>query len=831
MSYIYRDPIAVDDYAIVEADGKVGIHVLANDFGDELKIKFAATDKISVNGGTIKLNNNGTPHNFSDDKLVYRPAADFTGFDSFTYAISDGKGGMDMTTVKVKVQPANRDPVAVDDYAMVEAGGQVGIKVLLNDFDLDGDALRIKFAATDKISANGGTIKLNNNGTPHDFSDDKLVYRPAADFTGVDSFTYAISDNKGGMDMATVKVKVKAPIVDLAIDKEFIPTVQDEFKIATYGENISFTLTATNNSSVTAKNVVITDEISQLENITISDLPLGGSYTIDPETNILKITIPKLAGGEEATFTVSGDVVVPEELVIFNFFGQLANDNPELQEYASTVVNGTQYLDLNLTKEVGSSIVRFNFNSLTNSADIDAANIHDPDLSNNTSSDKADIAQAKYTGILNNNEPFELFVAETDPNFQDRLDPINPDNPSDSRPFIDVDWGSGSRGTYFNNSQFLEPDQIGRFSLNLFWDNAEAIEKGVPGGLFEQFLALEADGNLTDSSDEQAILNFLAARIAEGDAGQNKFVNGSLPLLNTETEATETTDFTQGQYTPDLGQADIVTIVVASNGVFESDVNGNPLPISESLGNSLQEGLDNLDPATNPGTVLNIVIDDSVTRTRLQTLSFNSLADKGYFVKELDIQSESITFISSNHPANVDLSLIEVTEVTPNSLTLTGGHAKDIFIGSNLAETIYGDNGKDQIAGGLGNDLIFGGKGNDLLRGDGGNDIIIGGAGRDVLRGSFGLDTLIGGYYDPKTRYLYKKGGDIYVLEENAGLDTVKGFAKNDAIGLLSIDRNDLDLRVESGSTIISLDGEDLMLIEGIDDPHDLNFTDDFHMI
>ncbi|MEM9274574.1 MAG: Ig-like domain-containing protein, partial [Cyanobacteria bacterium P01_F01_bin.143] len=776
-----------------------------------------------ANNGTIKLNNNGTPDNFADDRLVYRPAEGFTGVDTFHYAISDGNSGMDTATVKINVAAVNQDPVAVDDQAMVAQAGQVGIKVLDNDFDPDGDDIRIKFAATDKISANGGTIKLNNNGTPHNFADDRLVYRPAEGFTGVDTFHYAISDGNGGMDAATVEVTVKPPGVDLAIAKEFIPTFQDE-KIAVYGENLSFTLTATNNSSGTAENVVITDEISQLENITISDLPLGGSYTIDPETNILEISIPELAGGEEATFTVSGDVVAPAELVIFNFFGQLDNDNSALQEYSSTVINGTQYLDLNLTKEVGSPIVRFNFNSLTNSANINADNISDPDHSNNRSSDTAEIAQAKYTGTLNNNEPFELLIFETDS--------MNPDNLGDSRPLIDVDFQLDfSPSDYINDSQFLAPDQRGMAALNLLWDNAAEVEKGVPGGLLEQFLALEADGDLTDSSDEQAVLDFLESRIIAGDASLDKFTNGDLELFNLTTGEFQKTEFTQGQYTQNLGQADIVNIVVTSNGVFETGSNGDILPDSESLGDSLQAGLDNLDPAANAGTVLNIVIDDSVTQTRLQTLSFNSLADRGYFVQGLEIQSDSINFKSSNHPANIDLSLIEVTETTPNSLTLNGGNAKDNFIGSNLPETIYGGDSRDTIAGGLGNDLLFGGQGNDLLRGDGGNDIIIGGKGHDVLRGSFGQDTLIGNYYDPSRHYLDYKGGDIYVLEANAGLDTVKSFAKHDVIGLLDIEQSELNFRVEHGSTIISLEGEDLMLIEGIDDPHDLNFTTEFHVI
>ena len=831
---INQDPVAIDNRAMVEAEGQVGIRVLNNDFdpdGDDLRIKFAATDKISANGGTIKLNNNGTPNNFADDRLVYRPAAGFTGIDTFSYAIQDGNGGMDTATVKVNVQARNQDPVAVDDRAIVEAEGQVGIHVLDNDFDPDGDKIKIKFAATDKISANGGTIKLNNNGTPHNFSDDRLVYRPAAGFTGVDTFSYGIKDGNGGMDTATVEVTVKPPAVDLAIAKELIPTFQDQ-KIAVYGENLSFTLTATNNSSGTAKNVVITDEISQLENITISDLPLGGSYTIDPVTNILKVSIPELAGGEEATFTVSGDVVAPEELVVFNFFGQLANDNSELQEYASTVVNGTQYLDLNLTKEVGSPIVRFNFNSITNSADIDADDLQDPDLSNNRSSDTAEIAQAKYTGTLSNNEPFELLVVETDPEFQNQLDPVDPDNPSDLRSLIDVDWGvRPSSSFYINDSQFLEPDQTGIAGLNLLWDNAEDIEKGVPGGILDQFLALEADGDLANSADEQAILDFLESRIIAGDASLDKFVSGDVQLLNATTGEFEKTEFTQAQYTQDLGEADIVNIRVTSNGVFETDSNGDIVPDSESLGDSLQAGLDNLDPATNTGTVLNIVIDDSVTQTRLQTLSFNSLADKGYFVRELEIQGDSINFDSFNHPANIDLSLVEVTETTPNSLTLTGGNAKDSFTGSSLPETIYGGSNKDTIVGGLGNDLLFGGRGKDLIRGDGGNDILIGGKGNDVLRGSFGRDTLIGNYYDPSRHYLHNKGGDIYVLEENAGLDTVKSFAKHDAIGLLDIDQHDLTFTVSNGNTTISLDGEDLMLIEGINNPHDLNFTTEFHVI
>ena len=120
-----------------------------------------------------------------------------------------------MATVDINVTgdvtDGNRNPIAVEDKATTEAGKQVGIRVLDNDYDPDGDPVKIKFSATDKLSANGGTIKWNNNGTPDNYADDRLVYNPAEGFTGKDSFSYAISDGNGGMDMATVDIEVIDP--------------------------------------------------------------------------------------------------------------------------------------------------------------------------------------------------------------------------------------------------------------------------------------------------------------------------------------------------------------------------------------------------------------------------------------------------------------------------------------------------------------------------------------------------------------------------------------------------------------------------------------------
>lgn len=594
---------------------------------------------------------------------------------------------------------------------------------------------------------------------------------------------------------------------DLELIKEFIPTFpvtslplaqEDQFKIATYGENISFTLKVKNNGAFTANNVVITDEISQLENIVVSGIPTGGNYTLDTNTNILTITIPTIANNEEIEITVSGDVITPDELVKFNFFGQLDNDNLELQEYASTVINGTQYLDFNLTKIAGSPIVTFGFNYINNTATVEAANILDSNPNNNISSDIASIAHAKYQGTLANGEQVNLVAAD--------FTPDNLEDDNDNLPTIDVDWGTASTGRTSNQSDFLPDGNVGTFNLELYWDNVDDIQKGIVGGIYEQFLTLEADGDLTNSTDEQAILDFLESRIVAGDANPNKFVSSSLNLTNHLGE-TQNTEFVQAQFTPGELNGEITLII--------------------NSGDSLQAALDSIAPAINPLTALKIVVTSSVTakqlqaaaqlQTQLQTLSFNSLLNKGYLVTQLRVEGDLITsFNSQNKSGNIDLSLIPVTA---NSLRINGGNARDILTGSSLSETINGGNDRDYIAGGLGNDTLLGGKGKDQLRGDGGDDFLVGGSGRDILRGSFGNDTLVGGNYDPITKYTADRDGDIYVLEPNAGLDIVKDYSISDQIGLLGINRSELTLRIQGINTIISLNGEDLMVVEGTFNP------------
>ena len=204
-----EDPIALTDSAVSLTNTSVLIDVLANDRDPNndpiLLIEFS-----DAGNGTVSLEDNGTPDNLSDDRLVYSPNPNFSGFDSFTYSISDGNGGSDRGTVNIMVietgtpTPGNNLPNAVNDSRTTAVNTPITINVLANDNDPDGDIIQL----INFTNPSNGTVRRNNNNTPQDLSDDRLTYTPNPQFTGADSFTYRIADGNGGIDQATVEVTV-----------------------------------------------------------------------------------------------------------------------------------------------------------------------------------------------------------------------------------------------------------------------------------------------------------------------------------------------------------------------------------------------------------------------------------------------------------------------------------------------------------------------------------------------------------------------------------------------------------------------------------------------
>jgi hypothetical protein len=184
---IFREspPVARDDNVVTDEDSPVSIKLPGYDANeDELTytiVKSPSHGKLSGTGPNVR----------------YTPNSNFSGTDSFTFKVNDGTTHSAEATISVTVMAANDVPNAKDDRINTKEDTAISvIDVLTNDTDEDGDSLEV----IDVTQGQNGTVAINTDNT--------LSYTPKADFSGSDSFTYTVSDGKGGKNKATVHVRV-----------------------------------------------------------------------------------------------------------------------------------------------------------------------------------------------------------------------------------------------------------------------------------------------------------------------------------------------------------------------------------------------------------------------------------------------------------------------------------------------------------------------------------------------------------------------------------------------------------------------------------------------
>ncbi len=197
-------PVAVPDIDQTDEDTPVTVAVLSNDTdadGDPLTVTAA-----SAPNGTVVINADGT--------VTYTPKPNFNGTDIITYTVSDGKGGFATTTATITVNAVNDIPAAVNDNVSTPEDAPVIIPVLGNDTDADGDPLTVTAAASPN-----GSVTINADGT--------ITFTPDADFNGITTISYEISDGKGGTSTAVVTVNV-TPVNDLPVaSPDVVITTED----------------------------------------------------------------------------------------------------------------------------------------------------------------------------------------------------------------------------------------------------------------------------------------------------------------------------------------------------------------------------------------------------------------------------------------------------------------------------------------------------------------------------------------------------------------------------------------------------------------------------
>jgi hypothetical protein len=115
---------------------------------------------------------------------------------TFTYTVSDARGGSAVGTVTVTIRTP---PVAVADSAATTVGAPVTISVLANDTDANGDILTV----TAITQSPNGTASILTTGAQ---ANKAIVFTPRV--SGVATFTYTVSDGNGGSAIGTVTVTV-----------------------------------------------------------------------------------------------------------------------------------------------------------------------------------------------------------------------------------------------------------------------------------------------------------------------------------------------------------------------------------------------------------------------------------------------------------------------------------------------------------------------------------------------------------------------------------------------------------------------------------------------
>ena len=179
---------------------------------------------IMPSGATLKLNSNGSfNYDPSTSPTLNGLSVGQTGKDSFNYTIRDVNGAQSTATVTITVTGVNDAPIARNDEFSTSEDSALTSENLLNDnghgVDSDPDFVdSLVVSAVNGIAGNvgktislssGAALKVNLNGT---FAFDPTISAKWQSLpvgqNGTETFTYTISDNKGGNSTATVTITV-----------------------------------------------------------------------------------------------------------------------------------------------------------------------------------------------------------------------------------------------------------------------------------------------------------------------------------------------------------------------------------------------------------------------------------------------------------------------------------------------------------------------------------------------------------------------------------------------------------------------------------------------
>lgn len=130
--------------------------------------------------------------------LKYTPDRNVTGADSFTFSVSDGQLQSTIETITLNIAPINDAPVSFSQALSLPEDSPRGI--ILSGVDLEGDSLTFTVLTPPSKGQLAG-------------SPPNLTYTPNLNFSGLDSFTFGISDGSLTSSAAAINLTIN-PVND-----------------------------------------------------------------------------------------------------------------------------------------------------------------------------------------------------------------------------------------------------------------------------------------------------------------------------------------------------------------------------------------------------------------------------------------------------------------------------------------------------------------------------------------------------------------------------------------------------------------------------------------
>jgi hypothetical protein len=161
---------------------------------NELTINVGSSNPGLISSASVAISGDGAART-----LTLTPAAGQAGLATITLTVSDGSASAS-TSFLVTVTARNNSPIAGADTVLRKPGEALKVAIselLANDTDPDFDPL--SFASVTSPTANGGSVRRSGPW---------ILYTPPTGSDAPDSFTYQVSDGRGGLGIGVVQVNV-----------------------------------------------------------------------------------------------------------------------------------------------------------------------------------------------------------------------------------------------------------------------------------------------------------------------------------------------------------------------------------------------------------------------------------------------------------------------------------------------------------------------------------------------------------------------------------------------------------------------------------------------